>query len=59
MYKLILGLGLLCSSMLINVSANESQDSGVLGPEVQCQLQDGSLVNTYAQICQAHNGRAL
>lgn len=61
MKKLILLIALVIPSVTFSVSATEgqSQGSGVLGPEVQCTLQDGSVIKTFAQICTARKGSAV
>jgi len=59
MKKLILLVMLVVPSVTFSVSATEGQGSGVLGPEVQCKLQDGAVIQTFAQICTARKGRSL
>ena len=56
MNKLIFMITFIIASATFSVSATEGQGSGVLGPEVKCTLQDGTVINTYAQICVARKG---
>ncbi|EDM65267.1 MAG: hypothetical protein COB27_015560 [Moritella sp.] len=56
MTKLILMITFIIASATFSVSATEGQGSGVLGPEVKCTLQDGTVIKTYAQICVARKG---
>jgi hypothetical protein len=56
MSKLILMITFIMASVTFNVSATEGQGSGVLGPEVNCKLQNGDVIKTYAQICVAKKG---
>lgn len=56
MNKLILMITFIMASVTFNVSATEGQGSGVLGPEVKCELQNGDVIKTYAQICIAKKG---
>jgi len=56
MNKLILLITVIIASVTFSASANQGQGSGVLGPEVKCQLQDGSVIDTFAQICVARKG---
>jgi len=59
MKQLILLMALVIPSVTFSVSATEGQGSGVLGPEVQCKLQNGSVIQTFAQICTARKGSSL
>lgn len=56
MNKLIVLVTFIIASATFSVNATEGQGSGVLGPEVKCTLQDGSVIATYAQICIARKG---
>lgn len=53
MSKLIIMITLIFASTTFSVTATESQGSGVLGPEVECKLPNGTVIETYAQICAA------